>query len=154
MHIRLMKRKDINEVVTLFTKTFAKEKKQKRWDKTIAEKYILMIYRLSKEMCFVATEGERIIGASLNIVIPECNKEYLKIYMLVVDKEYRKKNIASKLLKKVLYKAYNKYSITTVELELENIINFPILWFEKIGFNKKQNYELMQANVINVYTIL
>lgn len=153
MQVRLIKKKDLNIVAEILIKAFNKEKKQKRWDRDIAERYISIIYRISKDVCFLATEGEKVIGFSLNEIIPECNKQILKLSMFVVEEKHRRNKVASKLIKKAIQKAYKKYNIETVEIGLETITNFPIIWFEKLGFDKRPNYELLKAKIIEVVNL-
>lgn len=150
MQVRLMKKKDINDVTKIIVDAFKKESKLKRWDIAIAEKYVNIIYRISKDVCFVATDKEKIIGISLNEILPQCSVQILKLSMFVVEEKYRRNKIASRLIKKAIEKANKKYNIETVEVGLETITNFPIMWFERLGFNKKENYEILRGKIKEV----
>lgn len=147
-----MKKKELNCVTKLLVDAFIKEKKTKRWSVNAANKYINIIYRISKDVCFVAVEGNEIIGISLNEIWPEHEREILKLSMLVVNEKYRNKKVASKLIKKTITKANKKYDVEDVELGVETITNFPVMWFEKIGFNKKENYEILKGKILEIIT--
>lgn len=154
MRIRLLKKSDIEKVSKLFVESYVKDEKSRRWQKKYAEKYILMIYRICKDLCFVAIEGEKIVGVSLNVILPEFNKEIIVSKVLLVHPNYRKQKIGSKLLKKVLSKAYNKYELKDIETSIYTLTNFPITWYEKVGFRTKKNYEITKANISNVLALL
>lgn len=154
MRIRLLKKSDVEKVSKLFVESYVKDEKSRRWQKKYAEKYILMIYRICKDLCFVAIEGEKIVGVSLNVILPEFNKEIIVSKVLLVHPNYRKQKIGSKLLKKVLSKAYNKYELKDIETSIYTLTNFPITWYEKVGFRTKKNYEITKANISNVLALL
>lgn len=154
MRIRLLKKSDIEKVSKLFVESYVKDEKSRRWQKKYAEKYILMIYRICKDLCFVAIEGEKIVGVSLNVILPEFNKEIIVSKVLLVHPNYRKQKIGSKLLKKVLSKANNKYELKEIETSIYTLTNFPITWYEKVGFRTKKNYEITKANISNVLALL
>lgn len=154
MRIRLLKKSDIEKVAKLFVESYVKDEKNRRWQKKYAEKYILMIYRICKDLCFVAIEGEKIVGVSLNVILPEFNKEIISSKVLLVHPNYRKQKIGSKLLKRVLSKAYNKYELKEIETSIYTLTNFPITWYEKVGFRTKKNYEITKANISNVLALL
>ena len=69
--IRLLKKNEIGEVAKLLVDAYKKEEKAKRWELQLAENYVLMLYRMCKDLCFVAVEGGKIVGTSLNIIMPE-----------------------------------------------------------------------------------
>ena len=105
MTIRLLKRNEINKVAKLFVVSYKKDEKTRRWDESYAEKYILMLYRICKDLCFVAVDNEKIVGVALATVLPEFNKEIIDFKVLLVHPEYRRKKIGSKLMRKVCIKA-------------------------------------------------
>lgn len=154
MRIRLLKRNEINEVAKLFVESYKKDSKNKRWEETLAEKYILMIYRLSKDLCFVAIENEKIVGVVLGLIIPEFNKEIVEIKTLLVHPKYRRQKIASKLVRKICIKAENKYNIENVEASMDTLTNFPITWFESIGFRTRKHYEITRASIESVLKVV
>lgn len=154
MRIRLLKKSDIEKVAKLFVESYVKDEKSRRWQKKFAEKYILMLYRICKDLCFVAIDGENIVGVSLNVILPEFNKEIISSKVLLVHPSYRKQKIGSKLLKKVLSKAYNKYELKEIETSIYTLTNFPITWYERVGFRTKKNYEITKANISNVLMLV
>ncbi len=154
MRIRLLKKSDIEKVAKLFVESYVKDEKSRRWQKKFAEKYILMLYRICKDLCFVAIDGEKIVGVSLNVILPEFNKEIISSKVLLVHPSYRKQKIGSKLLKKVLSKAYNKYELKEIETSIYTLTNFPITWYERVGFRTKKNYEITKANISNVLMLV
>lgn len=154
MRIRLLKKGEIDKVSKLFVEAYVKDEKSRRWQKKYAFKYVLMIYRECKDLCFVAVQGDEIIGVSLNVILPEFNKEVISSKVLLVHPSYRKQKVASKLLKKVLSKANNKYGLKEVETNIYTLTNFPITWYERIGFRRKKYYEITKANIANVLKLI
>lgn len=154
MRIRLLKRNEINEAVRLFVESYKKDSKNKRWEETLAEKYILMQYRMCKDLCFVAVDNEKIVGIALGLIVPEFNKEIVELKTLLVHPKYRRQKIASKLVRKLCIKAENKYNIKEVEASMETLTNFPITWFESIGFRTKKHYEVTRANITSVLRVV
>ena len=154
MRIRLLKQKDIEEVIKLIIESYKKEEKNRRWTENIAREYLRRIYKLNREICFVAQEGEKIIGVALCRIRPEFNRLKIISDMLVVHPEYRKKKVATKLLNKVLTKAKNKFSVTEIETSIYTLLDFPIIWYESIGFRKIKNLEILSTSIDKVIKLL
>lgn len=150
MRIRLFNKKDMEEVVKLIVSVYSKESKEHRWNKETAEKFVAMHYRLNKELCFVATEKQKIIGIGLCMLKPEYTKYIIASHILIVHPDYRRKKIATKLLTKIITKAKNKYEIGDIESSVNSLTNFPISWYESIGFKEKKHYTIVKAKVDNV----
>lgn len=150
MRIRLFNKKDLDEVVSLVINIYKKENKKEIWTKDMAEKYILMHYRMNKELCFVAVENQKIIGIGLCMLKPEYTKYIIQSHILIVHSDYRRKKVATKLLKKIIIKAKNKYGIDKIESSVKSFTTFPISWYESIGFREKKHYTLIKANVDDV----
>ena len=150
MRIRLLKKNDINKVAMLFVESYKKEDKKRRWEISYAQKYIFNMYRLYKDVCFVATENNEIIGVALCEILPEFNKEILVSKVLLVHPKCRKRKIGSKLLKKICIKSENKFGISDIETNIYTLTNFPITWYESLGFRTKKNYEITRASIEKV----
>lgn len=150
MRIRLFNKKDMEECVKLIVNVYSKESKNKRWNSKIAREYIFMHYRMNKELCFVATENKKIIGIGLCMIKPEYTKYIIASHILIVHPDYRRKKIATKLLSKIITKAENKYGIDEIESSVESLTNFPISWYESIGFKEKKHYTIVKAKIQNV----
>lgn len=150
VRIRLLKNKDINDVVKLIIYSYAKEDKTRRWNEETAMEYLRRIYKLNKEMCFVAVDGEKIVSIALCIIRPEFSKNILVSDMLLVHPEYREKGLATRLMQKICIKAKNKYNIQSIETSIYTLLDFPVMWYEAIGFKKKKNIELLEAKLDNV----
>ena len=154
MTIRLLKRNEISKVAKLFVESYKKDDKSRRWDEIYAEKYILMIYRLCKDLCFVAVDNEKIVGVALSLVMPEFNKEIIDFKVLLVHPDYRRKKIGSKLMRKVCVKADNKYNIKEIEASIYTLTNFPITWYESVGFRTRKNHEVTRASIDGVLKVV
>ena len=154
MRIRLLKRNEIEGVAQLFVDAYKKEDKNRRWTKVYAEKYILMLYRLCKEMCFVAIDNQKIVGVALGTILPEFNKNILKFEVLLVHPDYRRRKIGSKLMRRLCLKAENKYNVSETQTDIYILTNFPITWYESIGFRTRKNYEVTRANISNVLRVI
>ena len=150
MRIRLFNKKDLNEAAELIVTSFKKEDKKKKWTKEMAEKYLVMHLRMNKDLCFVATEDQKIIGIGLCMLKPEYNKIIIDSHILIVHPDYRRKKVATKLLSKIITKASHKYGIDEIESSVMSLTNFPISWYESIGFKEKKNYTLIKANIENI----
>lgn len=150
MRIRLFNKKDLEETSNLIVETYRKEDRKKIWTKEMAEKYIHIYYRMNKDLCFVATESKKIIGVGLCTIKPLYNKYIIDSHVLIVHPDYRRKKIATKLLKKIITKASNKYGIDEIESRVESLTTFPISWYESIGFREKKHYTLIKAKIQNV----
>ena len=150
MRIRLFNKKDLEEVSSLIVETYKKENKKKTWTKEIAEKYVNTYYKMNKDLCFVATENKKIVGVGLCTIKPVYNEYIIDSHILIVHPDYRRKRIATKLLKKIITKASNKYGIDEIESSVESLTTFPISWYESIGFREKKHYTLIKAKIQNV----
>lgn len=150
MRIRLLKKNEIKEAARLLVIAYENESKDRKWDEKYAEKYILMMYRMCKELCYVAVEENKIVGMTLNVIMPEFNKEIVESRVLLVHPDFRRRKIGTKLITKVCDKAASKYEIEEIESSIYTLTNFPITWYECIGFRTKKYYEVTRANIANV----
>ena len=150
MRIRLMKKTDISQVVELFVESYKKEDKSMRWTNAIAEKYILMIYRMCKDLCFVIVNKDKVIACAMSIITPDYDKCIIDSKILLVHPDFRKQGLAKKLIRKTCIKAESKYNIGIIEANIYTLTNFPISWYESIGFRTKKNFELTRANIKKV----
>lgn len=154
MTIRLLKRSEINKVAKLFVESYKNDDKNRRWVEGCAEKYILMIYRICKELCFVAVDNEKIVGVALGLILPEFNKEIVDFKVLLVHPDYRRKKIGSKLMKKMCIKAENKYNINEIESSIYTLTNFPITWYESVGFRTRKYHEVTRASIDKILNVV
>jgi len=150
MRIRLMKKSDIPQVVELFVESYKKEEKAMRWSNVLAEKYILMIYRMCKDLCFVIVNKDKIIGCAMSVITPEYDKCIIDSKILLVHPDFRKQGLAKKLIRKTCIKAEQKYNIEIIESNIYTLTNFPISWYESIGFRTKKHFETTRANIAKV----
>ena len=74
--------------------------------------------------------------------------------MLLVHPDYRRKKIGSKLMRKVCIKAENKYNISEIESSIYTLTNFPITWYESIGFRTRKNYEVTRGKIENILKVV
>ena len=74
--------------------------------------------------------------------------------MLLVHPDYRRKKIGSKLMRKVCIKAENKYNIHEIESSIYTLTNFPITWYESIGFRTRKNYEVTRGSIENILKVV
>lgn len=147
MRIRLITRKDMDEIAKLFVLSSQKESKAFRWTKEIAEKYILKSFRTNRDLCFVMTDNNKIIAAEMCILEPFLNKMVISSQYIVVHPDFRKKRVATKLIRKLVIKAENKYGIEEIETSIYSLTNFPLSWYESIGFREKKHYTLVKGNI-------
>ncbi len=154
MRIRLLKKKDFPEVSKLLVDSYLKEEKSKRWDERFASDYILQQYRLNKDLCFVCTEDSRIVGVIFGYIKPDFSKYIFKNTMLLVHPEHRKKRIATRLINRLFTKVITNYNIDIVETGIDTTINFPITWYESIGFREKKNYSVISGSIKEVLKLI
>lgn len=150
MRIRLLKKTEVKDVANLLVEAYETESKERRWKGTFAEAYVKQIYKMCNKLCFVAVEDGKIVGATLNIIMPEYNKNILESRMLLVHPEYRRQKIGTKLITKVCEKAMNDFKIEEIESSIYTLTNFPITWYECLGFRTKKYYEVTRANIANI----
>lgn len=93
MQIRLMKKADIPHVSQLFVDSYAIETKNMRWSYSNALKYVNIMYRLGKDLSFVALEGNQIVACSITCIIPQYLEEVASSKVLLVHPKYRKQKI-------------------------------------------------------------
>lgn len=150
MRIRLMKKQDITNVVKLFVESYKKEEKTMRWNEEMAEKYITSLYRAGKDLCFVVVDKDNVIACSMSQIVPEYTKCVLNSKVLLVHPKFRRQGIGKKLIRKTCIKAENKYMLDEIETNIYTLTNFPIMWYESIGFRTKKNFEVTRAKIDKV----
>lgn len=150
MRIRLMKKQDIPEVVKLFVESYKKEDKSMRWSEELAEKYITSLYRSGKDLSFVVINKDHVIACAMSQLVPEYTKCVLSSKVLLVHPDFRRQGIGKKLVRKTCIKAQNKYMLDEIETNIYTLTNFPIMWYESIGFRTKKNFEITRAKIDKV----
>lgn len=154
MRIYLIKKNCFDEVAKLFVKAYEKEEISKRWTEKMATEYILQQYRINKELCFVCTENNKIVGVIFGYIKPEFNKYVFKNTTLIVHPEYRKKRVATRLINRLYAKVMTKYNIDLVETGIDTTINFPISWYESVGFRERKNYSVIRGSIKDVLKLI
>lgn len=100
MRIRLMKKADIPEVSQLFVDSYMIESKNMRWSYSNALKYVNIMYRLGKDLCFVIVEDGKIVACSITCIIPQYLEEVASSKVLLVHPKYRKQKLRNTSYKK------------------------------------------------------
>lgn len=150
MRIRLMKKQDIPQVVELFVASYKKEDKSMRWTCDMAQKYITTLYRMGKDLSFVIIHKDRVIACAMSQIVPEYTRCILDSKILLVHPEFRRQGYGKKLIRKTCIKAQNKYMVDEIESNIYTLTNFPIMWYESIGFRTKKNFEVTRAKIDKV----
>ena len=57
-------------------------------------------------------------------------------------------------MRKVCIKAENKYNIREIESSIYTLTNFPITWYESIGFRTRKNYEVTRGKIENILKVV
>ena len=57
-------------------------------------------------------------------------------------------------MRKVCIKAENKYNIREIESSIYTLTNFPITWYESIGFRTRKNYEVTRGSIDNILKVV
>ena len=142
-----MKKTDIEEVSKLFFESYAKESKNMRWKEAYALRYISVLYRVCKALCFVAVDGNKVIGCALSSITPEYDHDILEFKILLVHPKFRRQKVGTKLMRKTCLKAANNFNIDVVETGLHTHTNFPVIWYESIGFRTRKDYEMTRGSI-------
>lgn len=88
-----MKKADINEVSQLFVESYENEPKNMRWSYLNALKYVNMLYRLGKDLCFVVIEEGKVVACSITCIVPQYLEKVAISKVLLVHPKYRKQKL-------------------------------------------------------------
>lgn len=154
MRIFLIKKKDFSEITKLFINSYEREDASKRWTEKMAGEYIAQQYRLNKELCFACKQDGKIVGVIFGYIKPEFDKYIFKNNILIVHPEYRKQRIATRLINRLFIKVMTVYNIDVVETSVDTTINFPISWYESIGFRERKNHSVIRGSIKEVLKLI
>ena len=112
-------------------------------------------FKLQPDLFFIAKDNEKVIGFTFSYIKPWADGNQLMAEELSVDKDYRKQNIATRLLKTLVATAKDKYDITMVNGTTYNGENkMPYSWYKRIGFNKVEDLFLIEGKSEKILSML
>lgn len=120
----------------------------------LSEPYSIYVFRYFihqwPELCFIAKEGDIIIGTIICKL--ENHKKHLRGYiaMIAVKKEYRRRGIASKMVEKILSIMKEK-DTDEVILETEVTNKEAITLYENFGFIRDKRLHRYYLNTSDAY---
>src|SRR3989304_6390534 len=134
--------KDIKELAQIYAKIW--KKLGENWTKTTAKIVMEDFIKSQPDLIFKAVVDGKIVGGSMAKV-----KHYLGIKLsdteLFVLPEYRNQKVGKKLLQKLIQEGVKKYHVKIFEGITDGRKEFPLKWYEKIGF-KKTGYIHIEGN--------
>ncbi len=134
--IRLINENDISSVAKIYAKAFNKVAPDEDWTQQSAEDLMKYLFKKQADLFFIAQIDDKIVGGAVAIVKPLWNGNNLVESELFVDPDYWKNGIGTKLLKKFLTEAIEKYNVVDLHGIADGRTDFPMKWYSKIGLNE------------------
>jgi len=144
--IRTMREDDLNEVAILYSKTFNTACPDEKWDNKSSYELIKNCLTLQADLCLIGTINEKIVGGFLAKIKPWWDGNHLFDAEVFVDQDYKNKKIGSTLSKAVYKMALDKYKITSIDLITYSDDGFPLLWYQKLGFELEKKPIMITGN--------
>ena len=148
IEIKPVEKSDLPECAKILMNIYNNNILSEGWTKESANAICEFYFKLQPDLFFVAKNREGgVVGFTFSFIKPWANGNQLMAEELSVDEKYRKQKVATKLLKRLVLTAKEKYNITTVNGTTYNSQNeMPYSWYKRIGFSKVNDLYLVEAN--------
>lgn len=134
--IRKIQEKDIESTAKVYAEAFNFANPEEHWTQESAENSVKYWLELRPDLFFVTTIDDEVVGGIVGEIRTYCGEIALVEVELFVSPQHHKKGIAKKLFKAVLTEAKLKYKITGVGAIANSEVDFPMGWYERLGFKQ------------------
>lgn len=147
IEIKLAEENDLTQCADILREIYNNNVLNEGWTIESSNDICEFYYKLNPDLFFVAKNNDEVVGFTFSYIKPWADGNQLMAEELSVKESYRKQKIASKLLKKLVETAKQKYNITCVNGTTYNGENkMPYSWYERIGFKKVEELFLIEGN--------
>ena len=149
MKIEIAKKKDLKECARILRENYNDGVLSEGWTEESSNSICKFFYNLQKDLFLVARDENvgGVIGFIFGFIKPWADGNQLMAEEFCVDKRFQKQGIAKKLLKTLLEKATEKYSITQINgTTYQGEDKMPFAWYKRIGFTKVKDLFLIEAS--------
>ena len=151
IEIKLANKNDLAECAKILREIYNNNILNEGWTEQSSNAICDFYFKLQSDLFFVAKDNGKVVGFTFSFIKPWADGNQLMAEELSVDKDYRKQNIATRLLKTLITTAKEKYNITMVNGTTYNGENkMPYSWYKRIGFNKVEDLFLIEGKPINI----
>jgi len=153
--IKLASIEDLSQCANILMNIYNSNVLNEGWNKETSFNICKFYYTLQPDLFYVAKDNDKVVGFTFSYIKPWAKGNQLMVEELSVLEDYRKQKIASKLLKKLITTAKEKYNIITVcGTTYNSEQEMPFSWYKRIGFEKIEDLYLIEANVDEIISKL
>lgn len=151
--IRNVQEEDLQKLAEIYAEVYDKFDVGEKWTKAAAYEISKYWLKRSPDLCFLAEEDERTVGAFFVGVKPWWDGNHLVDGEIFVHPECQMKGIGTKLLKFVLKYALEKYDAVRWDTYTFRD-KYPARWYKSIGFEEIDEWTMISGDVKKILSKL
>jgi len=121
-----------------------------QWDHASAQKLLRHLHKAQPDLFFVASCGEKIVGAITAIIKPWWDGNHLTDGELFVDPKSQSKGAGRLLIKALFAKAFDVYNAVSWDTFTHRVHEHPLSWYKKLGFKEIEQWVMIEGDVKKV----
>jgi len=147
MNIRYVTEKDIPQLAEAYVSAFASIDPTEKWTFESAEKLLRFLFTTQPDLSFLVEDRGVIGGGILGIIKPWWDGNHLVETELFLQPSFQRSGIGTSLFRHFLTQAAQKYQVTVMEALTFKDLTFPLTWYQRLGFEAKDDWLVMFGNV-------
>ena len=136
---------DLQPLSCLYAKAFTSV--DEPWTPQSALELVTYWFRLQPDLAYLAQREGKLLGALFVGIRPWCDGNHLVDGEFFVDPDCQQKGVGSKLLKKVMEVAKEKYDPVVFETYTFGGASAPLQWYKRLGFHQIEEWVMIRAEV-------
>ncbi len=154
LKIRQITEKDLDKLAEIYTEVYRVFDVGEKWTTNKAKILFEYWLKTQPDLCYCAELGGKLIGAFVVGIKPWWDGNQLVDGEIFVHPDYHKKGIGTELSKTVFRVALQKYQVVSWVATTFKNKEFPLSWYQRLGFKEDGNWILITGDVKKALEIL
>jgi len=154
MEIRPITDNDISPVAQVYVEAFKEVDPTEAWTNDRAKELIGFLFGVQHDLAFLIEDNGVIGGGVLGMIKPWWDGNHLVETELFLLPSFQKRGLGSALFHHYLSAAVKRYNVTQIESLTFRDLEFPLSWYVRLGFEAKEDWQVMFGNVETIISNL
>jgi ribosomal protein S18 acetylase RimI-like enzyme len=147
IHIRKVESSDLPSLARIYAEVYRHFDVGEKWTDETALQLLSYWLKRNKDLCFVACEEAKVIGAFFADVKPWWDGNHLVDGEVFVAVDYQKKKVGTKLSIHLYEEAIKQDNVVSFDTYTFRLNGHPLDWYKSQGFKEVNEWVMISGNV-------